>query len=318
MSQLGELVRGAANVHRQGERPSVAIVSTPRSGSTWLAELIRTQPGFKSCDEPFNIRTPAVRRHLGFDSWDDFAAPGADERIVEYLQGFLDGRTGFLNHRPFRPHHRWRTDRIVFRLLHAGEDRIDLLRGLGLEVVHLVRHPLAVSLSRQELPRLPQAMAGTYLAGADASARGLARRVAADGTDLERAVLAWTLHNGPVLTTGPPVTLVTYEHLIDRPETTVAALASRLQLPDPERLLDRLDRPSGSSTKSTADRRQLLAADGPERIEAILGSWRQRIDTAQAERAMVIPAAFGIDLYRADEPLPIAAPPIDMRDCPTP
>src|SRR5690606_24342168 len=54
--ELAAALRWISNVHRPNGLPNVCIVSAPRSGSTWLLELVLSQPGFKPCNEPFNLR----------------------------------------------------------------------------------------------------------------------------------------------------------------------------------------------------------------------------------------------------------------------
>jgi hypothetical protein len=54
--RLQLLVKALTNVHRQGPLPNVFLFATPRSGSTWLMEIIASQPGFKYYDEPLNPR----------------------------------------------------------------------------------------------------------------------------------------------------------------------------------------------------------------------------------------------------------------------
>lgn len=60
------------NAHRPDQAPDVVIVSTPRSGSTWLMEVLATEPGMKPIDEPFRasklrragipVHSPSARR----------------------------------------------------------------------------------------------------------------------------------------------------------------------------------------------------------------------------------------------------------------
>ena len=61
-------LRSVSNRHRPGTRPNVFVFTTPRSGSTWLMELIQTQPHFKQCSEPLNLRMPGIARRLGISA----------------------------------------------------------------------------------------------------------------------------------------------------------------------------------------------------------------------------------------------------------
>ena len=69
MIKIKDIVKPMSNVHRPDGRPNVFLFSTPRSGSTWLMELIWTQPGFKYVNQPLSLLNPRVRRHLGISDW---------------------------------------------------------------------------------------------------------------------------------------------------------------------------------------------------------------------------------------------------------
>lgn len=87
---LKPFVRRLDNWHRHDpDHPPVFVFSTPRSGSTWLAELFLSQPGFKFCNEPFDLRDPYVRGALGMREWHELYDPANRPRIQAYLQDFL-------------------------------------------------------------------------------------------------------------------------------------------------------------------------------------------------------------------------------------
>ena len=48
-------LKSISNIHRD-EGNNVLIISNPRSGSTWLMEMIWSQNKFKAINEPLNIR----------------------------------------------------------------------------------------------------------------------------------------------------------------------------------------------------------------------------------------------------------------------
>ena len=60
LEYVKRIIENNNNIHKPDGRPNVLLFSTPRSGSTWLMELILTQSGFKPCDEPFDLR----QRHV--------------------------------------------------------------------------------------------------------------------------------------------------------------------------------------------------------------------------------------------------------------
>ncbi len=63
-------IKSFLSLHKPDGSPNTFLFSLPRSGSTWLMELIQTQPGFKTCDEPLDLRNPFVRGHSHLSAWE--------------------------------------------------------------------------------------------------------------------------------------------------------------------------------------------------------------------------------------------------------
>ena len=147
-------VKSATNVHRPDGRKNICLFSTPRSGSTWLMELIWSQPGFKACNEPLDVRSPLVRRYLGITDWLELYNHSAVPALHKYFQALCEGRLHAIDPVPFRRYYRPVTHRIVFKIINGAEDRINWFRDtFNGQIVYLARHPIAVSLSREYYPR---------------------------------------------------------------------------------------------------------------------------------------------------------------------
>ncbi|MFC7300126.1 sulfotransferase [Cognatiluteimonas weifangensis] len=309
-SGLPELVKAVSNRHRPGTRPNVFLMATPRSGSTWLMELIWSQPGFKCCDEPLNLRRPAVRRASRIASWREMESAAGAAKIERYFRAICDGRLHSVDALPSRgKYHRFRTDRIVFKLLHGAESRLGALAAdCNARVVVLLRHPIAVSLSRKEFPRLDAFRNSVVSTRFDAGQLALADRVLADGSELEKGVLAWCFQNALVLQgRQPDWTVVSYEQLVLDPEPLVAQLVERLQLPDPARIFAHLTEAAGNKGMSDPNTQQLLAEQAAGRLahkQALVEKWRARVTPEQETAAMALLDAFGLDAYRAGRLLP--------------
>ena len=61
-------LKSISNIHRD-EGNNVLIISNPRSGSTWLMEMIWSQNKFKAINEPLNIRRKEIAKYLGVSSF---------------------------------------------------------------------------------------------------------------------------------------------------------------------------------------------------------------------------------------------------------
>lgn len=306
--RLRLMVKACANVHRRGTRPDVFLFATPRSGSTWLMEIIASQPGFKYYDEPLNPRRENVQYGGLFP---DFAAlmpdAGQDERIIAYLKGLQAGRYGYMNPAPLRRNHRFFTDRIVFKI-HEVEHLMDrAARECGGRLVYLLRHPIANSISRTVQPRLEHFLRSRYHAAlvGDAAHSAVIRRIALAGSPLQRAVVSWCYENLETLRHPDASRLVvTYEELVLNPMKSCDLLMRHLELDDREAMLASFERPAINIRMSHAETLAAMAsADAGEKRIRLVTKWRKRIVPAQVAETREVLAAFGIDAYDPAESL---------------
>jgi LPS sulfotransferase NodH len=309
LASLKQTIAAANNLHRPDGRPNVFLFSAPRGGSTWLTELIATQPGFKPCDEPFNLRTPAVAHELarlGIYRWNDLYDGRPEASMHAYVRAIVDGSSGHMNPFFYRNHFRLVTHRIVFKILHAGEDRINWFRDhFDGRVVLLLRHPIPVTLTRKSLPRLRAFIDTSYSQSLSEEQRRLARHLTETGSDREKGMLDWCLqHAIPLRDATDDWTIVTYEQLVLDPATVIAHLAERLELPRPEAMMRRLREPSSSTHQSDAMSQEVLRGHQPDRGRWLVEKWRTKVSDSEEKQLMDILAAFGIDVYEAGRPLP--------------
>ena len=243
-------VKALSSVHLPDGRPNVFLYSTPRSGSTWLMELIWSQPGFKTCNQPLYLESPAVRRHLGIEDWVTLYGLEALPRIERYLGRICKGRIGFTNPNPFRRFYRPVTRRIVFKEIHASAEVAELAaERLNCRVLYLIRHPIAVTLSTERWPTLPAFLSSDHRRHFGPEELTLAHRILERGDRLERGVLAWCLQNAvPLRRAGDDWTVVSYEQLVLDPLPAIAELARRLDHPAGHHL------GSGRGDEAPADR----------------------------------------------------------------
>jgi hypothetical protein len=304
------------NFHRPGagtEGRDVFLFSTPRGGSTWLAELILTQPGFKPSDEPFNLRDAEIAAELrrrGILAWPDLYDPAKSEAMFEYVESIRSGQNGVTNPFFYRNHFRVFTNRVCFKILHGGEDRIPLFRRrFGGAIVLLLRHPVPVALSRKQLPRLSAFHTGHFRALLTPEQLAFSEKILASGSDLEKGVLDWCLQTAvPLASAEPEWTIVTYEQLVLEPHLILPLLAERLALPRPERLRRRLTTPSSSTHQSDRLTRERLSSsrEGDSRLW-LVEKWRERTVLSDVERAMEALSIFGLArIYRADTAVALA------------
>jgi len=315
--RVGQRVRAALNVHRPGGEPDVLLFSTPRGGSTWLFELIGTQPGFKSCDEPLNLRNSNVSRELGIGDWEDLYDECCEALIARYFQGLHDGKLSHMNRNPWEANHRTFTRRMVYKVLHGAEYMAPTLtKTLDARAVVLLRHPIPVALSRGALPRLDAILRSSARQRYDAQAVREMIDIAAKGSPLERGVLSWCLQTAPLLVAAPPEwAIVTYEQLVLDASPVIQHLADTLALPDPNSMLARINRASTSIRgMSTASTQEVLAKPASqERNLWLVEKWRDEVSIDEERAAMSLLEMFDIEAYRFGSVFPSDSLWMDLR-----
>ncbi|TVQ38455.1 MAG: hypothetical protein EA356_02980 [Geminicoccaceae bacterium] len=185
----------------------------------------------------------------------------------------------------------------------------------GWHVVALMRHPLSQSLSVMNL--------NAAVGGWDSRAPGffrsqeyceehlddeqvaLAHDVWKGGNELDRQVLGWGLENLPLVRGLPRYrhwSFVSYEAMVLDADALLHALAESFDLPDAARMVAVIGQASRSVRGLSVAERQ--AAIRRRDTQALLGSWRRRIDIADETRAFGILERLGLDLYRAGSDVP--------------
>ena len=305
LSAIKQAIKVHANVHRSDDGADVFLFSTPRSGSTWLMELIWSQPGFKPVNEPLNLRNPYVRRHLGINRWQDLYTGGAEPALEHYIRGFQEWKHLFLNSSPLHRYYRSRTSRLVFKVIHGGEDRIPWFRDrFGGNIVLLVRHPIAVSLSREIYPRLEAFLESDYRRHFSGRQLRLARDVIKKGSRLEQGVLSWCLQNAvPLREATADWVVLTYEQMVLDPGPLLKRLGEKLELDDIDRMSAALSIPSLVKGKSDPETQRLLENYVSNRRK-IVDKWCQHVDKSAERQAMTLLSEFDIDAYHYDDVLP--------------
>jgi hypothetical protein len=309
-SRLKDGLRTVANVHRPDTAPDILLFATPRGGSTWLMEIIASQPGMKFYDEPLSPRRENVARSGVVPNWEALMHDTGDSvRIIGFLKELQAGRHGYMNPAPFRRHHRFLTSRIVFKIHEIEHLMVEAEQALGAQVVYLLRHPIATSISRDQAPRLEQFLTCRFhtamLNDPERHAEIIGR--ARTGSFFERKMISWCYENLVALRRPQASWLyVSYEELVLNPERSCDLLMQRLGLSDREAMLEAFDRPAANIKLS---RDETLAAlrspDARRRRHQLVSKWLDKVSDAEREQASVILRLFDIDAYCVRDVLPV-------------
>lgn len=304
-------VKRFSNIHSQGEQRNIFVFSTARSGSSWLMEMLATQPGMKYINEPLLMTQFDNSRSSPLPpSW-ELLLPNPERKKVlrKYFHDLINNRVGVGAPTPFTKFHRWKSNRIVFKILRCKDLMNWFETEFEAQVIYLIRHPLATSISRTTIPRLPMFLANEVFCNRYLSMdqQRFCEAVVDRGSDLEKNALDWALQNLPPLRYLDQTNwcCVTYEDLVATPENVVAKLSSRLGLVDNERIMSQIGVPSGSVSLSDKSTQQYLRDSvGESDRSHLLRKWRNKVSPEEERKVFEILECLDIDLYQCGNDLP--------------
>lgn len=302
-------LKAVSNVHRQGSQPNIFLFATPRGGSTWMMEIISSQPGMKYYDEPFNLRRDNVARTGLFPDYNSLMPEQTSAaEITDYLNALRDGRYPHMNPPPFRSGHRFFTDRIVFKI-HELEHLIgDIAHGCRGQIVYLLRHPIPTTLSRKVFPRLDLFMASPYYDRLieDAARLKEIKRIGRTGSHLQRGTVSWCYENVvPLRRPDFDGLFVAYEEMTLNPVRSCDLLLAFLHFRDREAMLGAFGRASSNIAMSPKETQSMMKdSDAQRRRHYLVTKWQAQVSPADAADVTAIMTLFGLDAYSGEAALP--------------
>jgi hypothetical protein len=244
----------AATAHRLFSPPPILVTGSPRSGSTWVGNVLALDKGAGYVHEPFNWRCPpglcrAGLTHFAYVTAENEApyleplrdtlswrySAGAEIRTLRSPRGLARLARDFAYFETMRQ----RRARVILKDPLAIFSADWLASRFGARVVVIIRHPAAFVASMraagweqqnfrvfQSQPRLIADRLAPFAAEIDAAVE-----TPPDG--LDAATLLWRLlhhHIGLLMTEHPDWIFVRHEDLSRDPETGFADLFARLGL----------------------------------------------------------------------------------------
>ncbi len=301
----------ALHIPRRPFKRPIFIFSTRRSGSTLLTEIIHSQKGVNYSGQPLDfwryhpyperLPQPYLNKFISLE-------PEEEQKLKDFFHDLLAGR--------IRVRSQWNilnasysfvVDRMVVKLLNC-KPLIDwFAERFDGDIVYLIRHPIptALSIIRRNWGCTAEAFLQndhfrhTYLDEAKAKE---CHHILEYGSTLQKYVLEWGLENLVPLSVFQERSwlTVTYEELIARPAPMCRLLATRLDLSDPERMIQRMSRPS----KTTQARSKVDIVEKGSTY--LLERWRDEIDPQAAREAMeMLEDLCNVSVYAAESPFPL-------------
>ena len=303
MSQLETFVKKISNIHRD-KGNNIAIFSTPRSGSTWLMELIKTQSDFKTCNEPLNIRDDKISSALGIRNWNDLYSMHYTGAIKQYFEEITFSKHQFLNGNPFRKYYRPFSSRIVFKIINGGELIVDeIAEASKSEIIYLIRHPIAVSLSRRQLPRLQTIANKDIIREFTKNEIHTIEKYKNNTNHIIRASLSWCIQNKLALKRANSNWVIfTYEQLVLNPKPIIDFISTRFNFKNREVFFSNLKKPSAVTVQSRPGTQKYIK-DAKELD--LINKWRNHVDQNTIDTVNIIVKVFGLDIYDKSTSIPI-------------
>jgi len=264
---------------------ALVVASSPRSGSTLLAQVFAAAPGVCSLFEPLNLTEvpEAAAANCSWRTYRDLDAEWPEGR--EFFTRVFEGKTvnqWVSREIPIRS--AGKTDKLLVKFVRANRLLPWLCHNFALPApIFLMRHPCAVIASQLKFgwANAQRPAAPEYIQPFPAFQRLLDRTQ----TDVEYLAASWVLDQLPPLMQPPPHpwNIVTYEQLVLDPESTIAHLIRAWDLDITiETALDRIQRPSSVVSKSG--------------ISGLEG-WKKQLSPEQIARVLEIVRGFGLTFY---------------------
>lgn len=311
LKEVGKhVVTRFCNCHRPGEKNDIIILSSPRSGSTWLMEMLYTQPGMKYINEPLVKNVLDYNKFLPIKTrWNYLELNEAEQDIFKrYFQEDTKIRH-FGPRNILDKNYNFFTNRRVIKVIRANALIEWFARELPFEVIYLVRHPIAQSLSC--ITRGHHCQLSEYLANSTfkeiLDRKGIfdfVCEVNRVGKKLEKFVTEWCLDNLiPIskLNENPDWLALTYEEMILNTEQIIDLLYRKLNLEDKNKLLSRAKTPSRTSDSSTKQTRRKIEAGN---ANYLLSKWKREVTEEQEGELLEILEKFRINVYQPGRLLP--------------
>jgi hypothetical protein len=291
------LVRLTADRH-YNLAETLVVAGSPRSGTTWLAEVLSTLPRSAILFEPQHMLQVPQARAAGLD-WHVMKSPGdawpAGDR---YFDRVLRGQVvtpWTVSHLPLGraiAPRRWIVKFVDANLMLGWLATRFPVR----PPVLVLRHPCAVVGS--QLRRGWRLDHAPRLAAFFDRYPQFSEYVASLQDPVEWSAAHWCLHTyAPLMLPQPwPFIVTTYEQATKDPEQAFGRLFERWQLPLPAGLVERTRRPSGTTDLGSQMRKR---GDGD-------AGWRKALTELQVAQVLAVVRRFGLDFY-TDDPQPDVA-----------
>ncbi|QIT56549.1 sulfotransferase domain-containing protein [Aquisalimonas sp. 2447] len=276
------------------------ILSDPRGGSTWLAEIINLITGAPIIWEPLHIKNNPNFRDLGFGIREYIPEDQKWKECEKEFEMLFKGKTlntWTLKHAS--PKAITLSDRFLFKFC-RGNSLLPWLTtnfSFRLKPVHLLRHPFAVISSQLKQGGWDQGFEDFSIPTGHNRYIYTKHKTFLDSLQTREETLTalWCISNSVPLYKNKRnhewITIF-YEDLVINPRSQIETIFRHWGLDMPEFNFE-FNKNSRTSLKDT-----------PQSPEMRIGRWKQEIDAWKIERMQKVLHYFGFDLYAWHTPYP--------------
>lgn len=297
-------------VYTPGSKSDILILSSPRSGSTWLMELLYAEPGMKYIFEPLGKNILDYNQLISIDAqwyWTSLSSVEKEE-LAKFFRD--DNRLGHFGPRnPFRRDFNYRTTRRVIKIIRANSLIEWFADEFDYQIIYLFRHPIPQSLSsikRDHKLKLSSFVEDDIFRDKflDNDLVSFVNSLEASGAELEKFVCQWALDNlAPLsfISEYSDLLMLSYEELVLKTNKCVELIADRCDLSNKERILEKVNTPS-KTADSTSEKVKQNIKKGES--WSLIERWRGEVGERMEKDLISILEKFEINVYRFGSLLP--------------
>jgi len=291
------------NNHNQSKK-DILILSSPRSGSTWLMEILYTQPGIKYINEPLGKNILDSNKFIPIKTrWNYITLSKYEKKILyEYfVKDDIIRYFGPIN--IFNSNYNFFTNRRAFKVIRANCLIEWFVNEFDIHIIYLIRHPIPQALScikRKHHCEIQEYLEDETFVNDWLSSDQLKyiNKILKSGSQLEKFVVEWCLDNIIPLNvskTNKRILVLTYEEVVLKPMEVFNQLYQRLNLENLDKMISKIKIPS-KVTDSSTEKTKKKIQDGDSNF--LISKWKNEISKEKEKNLLLILNKFGIDTYK--------------------
>lgn len=305
---LKRLVTSLGNHHETGNKPDILILSSPRSGSTWLMNMLYKMPGVKYINEPLSMEILNFNKMLPISTRRDYLSLTKDEKII--IRDYFSNDKKIKHFGPyniFNRDYKYFTNRRIIKVIRANALLPWFLETFDFQIIYLMRHPIPQSIS--SINRGHYCAINEYLADDYYKNKYLTEdvidfvaHISKVGSQLEKYMTEWCLDNlVPIKyldkNSHKNCLIITYEELVLEPIKMIEMISEKYDLDYSDNLIDQIRKPSKVTDSSTAQTiSKIREGDSTYLVE----KWKKDIHGLLEKKLMKILSIFEIHIYQLD------------------